>query len=208
MTIAMYGAAPWERSPRTLPALVQCPRCGALTMAGAIHACPNEVTPSITITKAAEPKPRLELTVIGPPVPWARVATQRTGRRVTPEKQHKYRAHVKACLWHALHERKRTLGAWPFHARYRLTLTFHTAPGPRGGRVADIDNLAKIWLDAGNGVTWKDDAQVKALVATVITDRERPRVECSIDVISDVHEGESEGARKKAVKRNRQESRK
>lgn len=39
-----------------------------------------------------------------------------------------------------------------------------------GERLGDIDNLAKLVLDAGNGVIWQDDRQVRLLSAALIED--------------------------------------
>lgn len=42
-------------------------------------------------------------------------------------------------------------------------------------RRVDIDNLIKFVMDAGNGIWWQDDAQIKAIVARIAIDKTNPR---------------------------------
>lgn len=44
-----------------------------------------------------------------------------------------------------------------------LALTIHFRR--KGKRLCDIDNLIKAFLDAGNGVIWKDDTQIRQITA-------------------------------------------
>ena len=67
----------------------------------------------------------------------------------------------------------------PFRGALRVDFTFDHAKG-RGvtmvveeieeGRIKrpDIDNLAKFYMDASNGILWADDAQVAELIARKI----------------------------------------
>lgn len=54
-----------------------------------------------------------------------------------------------------------------------VALKFFTATATRG----DIDNLAKLVLDAMNGVVWKDDKQITALYCEVHERDRHPRTE-------------------------------
>lgn len=52
------------------------------------------------------------------------------------------------------------LGVAPYlTGELRVELEFHRASSRR----ADLDNLAKLVLDAGNGVLWRDDSQIVEL---------------------------------------------
>lgn len=64
--------------------------------------------------------------------------------------------------------RLREAGARPIAGELRVTLAFRTATNHQ----RDIDNLAKLVLDACNGVAWGDDAQVSEL--HVFLERGRP----------------------------------
>jgi len=43
-------------------------------------------------------------------------------------------------------------------------------------RVRDIDNFSKLIFDAGTGIIWKDDSQIKELVLSMDYCKENPRV--------------------------------
>lgn len=58
-------------------------------------------------------------------------------------------------------------------ARLEVELKFYTATAVRG----DVDNLAKLVLDAANGLVWKDDRQVMRLTAEIVERDHRPRTE-------------------------------
>lgn len=47
-------------------------------------------------------------------------------------------------------------------------------------RRVDLDNLAKLVLDACNEVVWADDSQIERLVLTRAVDRDRPRTEVRV----------------------------
>lgn len=134
---------------------------------------------------------RLHTVVIGPPVPWARTAVY-NGRRLTPARQRAYAKHVGACLWHARHEWERAQErAWPLDARYRATFAAFVDTARR----VDWDNLGKLPSDVANGVLWNDDAQVVDARVLKALDRDRPRLEVTIEVL----EGELEGGTTKRV---------
>lgn len=47
-------------------------------------------------------------------------------------------------------------------------------------RRVDLDNLAKIPLDALNELAWKDDSQIVSLIASKHLDRDEPRTEIEL----------------------------
>ena len=47
-------------------------------------------------------------------------------------------------------------------------------------RRCDLDNLTKLVQDALNGIAYRDDSQIKHLLATVDVDAERPRTEVTV----------------------------
>lgn len=47
-------------------------------------------------------------------------------------------------------------------------------------RRVDLDNLAKIPLDALNELAWKDDSQIMSLIASKHLDRDNPRTEIEL----------------------------
>lgn len=117
----------------------------------------------------------MNLIVPGDPVPWAR-ARRNGGRYFTPERQ---RAQAQAILayWRANQ-------APTFAGPIEVALTFYMrrplgqyGTGRNAGRVkssapayptarVDVDNLAKLVLDALEGHAWEDDCQVVSLRAT------------------------------------------
>lgn len=87
---------------------------------------------------------------------------------------------------------------WREYAAWTLSLAWHQALGSgarplegpieveatichRPGRRADIDNLGKAVLDAGNGILWRDDRQVVRLVLQLReVERGQERLELSV----------------------------
>jgi len=47
-------------------------------------------------------------------------------------------------------------------------------------RRVDLDNLAKIPLDALNELAWEDDSQIVSLIASKHLDRDNPRTEIEL----------------------------
>ena len=94
----------------------------------------------------------------GPPKAWER-ATVHKGRTLTSKAMRQAKAHVRSCLAaEALRQR------WqPATTPVRVTLAFVRARMPKAR--PDIDNLAKLPLDAANGIVWHDDALVVELRA-------------------------------------------
>ena len=110
--------------------------------------------------------------VEGPPVPWQR-ASGRGGKRFTPAKT---RAYQQKLAWHMLRARP---AGWPLNGEYVLDVGFWF--GDRRRR--DVDNCLKSIMDAGNGVLWADDSQVRRLGAGRELDAARPRAEIWVEVV-------------------------
>ena len=99
---------------------------------------------------------QLSFTVPGQAVPWTRA----TGyyRRYTPKRQRTYAQRLQAWAAHGVFLWEQGRRRWPLDARYRVELVaFFSDRRPR-----DTDNLVKIVLDAGQGVLWANDRQVRA----------------------------------------------
>jgi Holliday junction resolvase RusA-like endonuclease len=107
---------------------------------------------------------RLEIPDVEP-YPWPRTRTGRSGNHYLPKTYLAYRDLV------AMHLRAAYRGD-PELGPVRLVLGFYRSTK----RKADVDNLAKTILDAGNGIVWADDSQILELVAE-ISYRSEPSVE-------------------------------
>jgi Holliday junction resolvase RusA-like endonuclease len=68
---------------------------------------------------------------------------------------------------------------WPLNGEYVLDVGFWF--GDRRRR--DVDNCLKSIMDAGNGVLWADDSQVRRLGAGRELDAARPRAEIWVEVV-------------------------
>jgi crossover junction endodeoxyribonuclease RusA len=68
-------------------------------------------------------------------------------------------------------------GAEPLAGALRVCLRFFEADL----RLRDADNLAKLCLDALNGVAFADDKQIRRLLVVLDHDFERPRTEVEIE---------------------------
>ena len=68
---------------------------------------------------------------------------------------------------------------WPMSASTRYHVEVHIWPKNR--RRADVDNYAKNFLDACNGVLWPDDSQIdRLLVERMPHDKDNPRTVISV----------------------------
>ncbi len=112
----------------------------------------------------------LMLVVQGQPVPKKRPRVTRAGHAYTPKETVEHEA---AVGWSMKAAWRREPSTEPF----RVTLAFYMA----NNRPVDIDNLAKAVLDAGNGIVWVDDRQVRALSCTRDVDRSNPRTEITLE---------------------------
>lgn len=92
----------------------------------------------------------LDVRVDVTPIPWRRPAQGRAGRRFTAPTLRAYRDEISWAL------KLGTVGRSPTTELVAVSIVFHTNRG-------DLDNLAKVILDAGNGIVWADDRQVVEL---------------------------------------------
>lgn len=99
--------------------------------------------------------PVLDVWIPGQPLPKARPRLRRNGSTYTPARTKEAERNVQ---WNLLERRVR-----PLNGKLRVELRFSR----RTKRRCDVDNLAKLVLDAANGVAWGDDSQIRALEAHV-----------------------------------------
>ena len=105
--------------------------------------------------------------VQGKPVSWARARVSRHGGMFTPPKQRAYKLMVAQALSSAV----RRASSAPLVVVIRVQILrprTNKTLLPATRNTSDADNWAKMILDAGNGVAWKDDAQVVALEVSKI----------------------------------------
>lgn len=93
------------------------------------------------------------------PIPWRRPSQGRGGRRFTDST---LRAHREEIAW--ILKGGRLIGA-PVAESVALSIAYRA---PRG----DADNLAKLLLDAGEGILWDNDSWIREL--HVYLERGRP----------------------------------
>ena len=117
---------------------------------------------------------RLEIPDVEP-LPWPRARTSRAGRHYLPRTYLAYRDLVATHLG-AAHK-----GSLLETGPLRVVLGFYRS----SKRKADVDNLAKSVLDAGNGTVWADDSQVLELLAE-IRYRSEPAIEILVYTLEDV----------------------
>lgn len=67
---------------------------------------------------------------------------------------------------------------WPLEGPVAVTLAWY-----RGRQAGDLDNRTKPVLDALNGVAYRDDRQVTAIIATRHEDPSHPRIEVTIQAV-------------------------
>jgi crossover junction endodeoxyribonuclease RusA len=118
--------------------------------------------------------------MIGEPVAWQRVKVDTRGKRprfyTAPEVEN---AEGKIAQAYVRASGKRRLDPdqlWGVELHFELS---------RSRQRKDVDNLAKIILDALNGWAWKDDRQVAKLGVTIRRDSEAPRTICRVYEISE-----------------------
>ena len=68
------------------------------------------------------------------------------------------------------------------HGYWRVDCVFHTANKAK----RDLDNLAKLVLDALSGLVWQDDCRVWTLNLSRDIDRDNPRTEVTIERKADL----------------------
>ncbi len=129
----------------------------------------------------------LSFVVYGPPVPKARARVVK-GRAYTPKRTRAYEKLVTTMAMVAEYRYSnhvmggRVAGArkdpWPKDAKYSVSILVY-----RKAMRGDADNFAKSIMDALNGIIWNDDRQVQKMVVEMFTNRLRPRVEVSVEVL-------------------------
>lgn len=98
----------------------------------------------------------------GRPVPWARTRMNRGGHFFTPNRQRIYKLSLGSFFSQKVRE--------PLEGPLAVTLRVQLVR-PRTNKTllpitrntSDVDNWAKMVLDAGNGLLWKDDCQIAVL---------------------------------------------
>lgn len=98
------------------------------------------------------------LIIEGKPQPKGRPRFSKSGHAYTPTATRQWEGYLRDL--YALHFRE------PLEGNLEVDLTFYTTSR------ADLDNLAKAVLDAGNGIIFKDDIQVKKLHIEKINSKE------------------------------------
>jgi Holliday junction resolvase RusA-like endonuclease len=114
------------------------------------------------------------LVVLGNPVGKGRPRC--TGRGAYTPKKTKDAERTISDFWWEAH------GSHPSPGLVAVHLTFMEGPGQRA---QDIDNLAKLVLDALNGVAGEDDRQVVGLHAELFRGRKEPQTRIIVEEIAD-----------------------
>lgn len=115
-----------------------------------------------------------ETVVPGDPIPKGRPRTGKGGRTYTPKRTEEAEEAVAWALVEGRKVRK------PTTELVAVTLEFRCATQRR----CDVDNMAKLVLDAGNGVVWVDDQQVARLVCDVYRGHPEPGTTVLVEVLS------------------------
>ena len=119
---------------------------------------------------------RISFVVPGPPVPWQRAGTTRSGRHYTPERSKEHRAAIqKFAMVAAYRQPEWNAGA----TSYKLTLRFFLPDS----RARDWDNLGKQVSDALNKLLYEDDRRIDEVSISKRIDRARPRSAVELEVL-------------------------
>lgn len=100
----------------------------------------------------------LELTITGKPQPKGRPRFSRSGKAYTPTVTRQWEGYLRMCFQLAIKT--------PLEGDIWVDLVYFTTSR------ADVDNLTKAFLDAGNKILFNDDSQVKKLSAEKIKSKE------------------------------------
>ena len=111
---------------------------------------------------------RVELTIPGRPVPYARTRHGKQGVPIVAPKQRAYRKHVAACMQRAMLEAKLRE---PMLGALDVELDVHV----EDMRCGDASNYAKLVEDVGNKLLWVDDVQIVRLLVRRWLDADNPR---------------------------------
>ena len=131
----------------------------------------------------------LRFTVPGHPIGKARPRHTKGGHTYTPKKTRDYEKAVAFAAKGAMAfstvagdgdpSRHYTL-VWPMDATYRVSIHAYCKNGVR----SDCDNILKAALDGMQGVVYDNDKSVTRAEVTVATDRENPRLEVEVEVMT------------------------
>jgi len=99
-------------------------------------------------------RPNISFVVPGEPIPKGRPRVTKSGKTYTPRRTMLGEELVQSCF------RQSYPGVSSLYQEFEVHLTFFR----RSKRKTDLDNLAKLVLDALNGLIWDDDWQITKLV--------------------------------------------
>lgn len=117
--------------------------------------------------------PSLHFVVNGPPLAKQRARKGKSGRFYTPTQTEDYEELIG---YHALAAKQTVVAPWPTWAWYEVQVCAYLASADE---LLDVDNVAKVVLDAMNGVVYKDDCRVVRLLSV--------KEQCSAGVAPGVH---------------------
>ena len=144
------------------PDLARLPKIGGISSSKADSGIEIPETPKIAQNRATGGVDWVEFVIHTKPLPKSRPRFA-NGRAYTPKATRDYEELLR---WHF-----RAVFSDPFRGDVAVKIVFMTASR------ADVDNLAKAVLDAGNGFLYRDDSQVKALdIRKLKSDREEIRI--------------------------------
>lgn len=119
----------------------------------------------------------LRFVVPGAPVPCARVRVSKTGHARTPDRTKAYANLVGIYANQAMARTRWIVGG---RGPFAVIIAVH-----REAERGDPDNMAKSILDACTKArVWSDDARVHDLHVRMFVDRERPRAEVCVTLVS------------------------
>ena len=126
--------------------------------------------------------PMLELEVLGQPIAQPRHRCSR-GRMYIPANHqiHAYKASITLAGQLVMQGRRPLEGA--VHVRVGFYLQAPKRPAHKYPSASDIDNLEKAVFDSLNGIFWKDDRQIVAVLATKEYSA-NPRTTLQCDVVT------------------------
>lgn len=123
---------------------------------------------------------KLSFTVPGPPQPKERPRRGKGGIFYTPGATRAYEETLKLLALQAV---RATRGGWPLATRAPIAVTLHVHFPDKQRR--DLDNVIKCLGDGANGVVWHDDSQIAEWHIYKRIDREKPRLEVSVEILLD-----------------------
>lgn len=120
---------------------------------------------------------RLYFTVPGIPQPKERPRKGKGGHFYTPRSTGRFEADLRVYALAAIRR-----SGWPLATDKRVAVWLWAYFPDERRR--DLDNVAKC-LDGGNGILWHDDSQIHELHVYKRYDREKPRLEVTVEISVD-----------------------